>query len=67
MATKKNQSLSRMLKINNDYEAFCMDEVGLYLYMKWEVSEKTYNEKWKEQSETLGKKIDRTKGKTKGK
>ena len=44
-----------------------MDEVALYLYMKWEASEKTYSEKWKEQSETLFSKIDSAKKKPKTK
>ncbi len=42
-----------------------MDEVALYLFIKWEKSEKTYNEKWKEQSMSLTKKIDKTKKKAK--
>ena len=64
---KRNQSLSRILKINDDYEAFCIDEVALYLYIKWEAGEKTHIEKWKEQSETLFNKMDSTKKKPKTK
>ena len=67
IAIKRNQSLSKILKINDEYEAFCIDEVALYLCMRWEASDKTYIEKWKEQSETLFNKIDSTKKKSKTK
>ena len=40
-----------------------MDEVSLYLFMKWEKSEQTWLEKWKGQSTTFTKKVDRTRQK----
>jgi len=67
IAIKRNQNLSKLLKIDGEYEAFCMDEVALYLYMKWETSEKTYIEKWKEQSKSFTGRIDKTKKKPKTK
>ena len=46
-----------MLGIKNEYADFCVDETAVYLYLKWEASEKSYNENWKEQSENLDRKI----------
>ncbi len=63
VAIKRKQPLSQLLKIKNDYEAFCIDEVGLYLYVKWKAGEKTYNENWKDQSMSLTSRMDKTMGK----
>jgi len=42
-----------MLKIKNDYEAFCVDEASLYVYQKWLAGEKTYIEKVMKQNRGL--------------
>ena len=39
-----------MLKIEDDYVSFCVNEASLYVYMKWKAGEKTYREKLFEQN-----------------
>ena len=43
MAKESNVRLSEYLGIDEDYPAFCMDEVGVYLYHK--AGEETVREK----------------------
>ena len=52
-----------MLKVKNEYAAFCLDETAVYFYLKWEASEKSYNELWKEQSKSLNRIIDKKESK----
>ena len=56
-----------MLKVKNEYAAFCLDETAVYFYLKWEANEKSYNEGWKAQSKMFDRKIDKQKKSKKGK
>lgn len=55
MLGETKQKVSEMLKVKNDYEAFCLDEASLYVYMKWQAGEKTYREKLFEQNKEFQK------------
>ena len=51
VAKENNKKLSEYLHIEDDYAAFCMDEVGTYLYHK--AGEETIREKIIKQNKGL--------------
>ena len=53
MLNKTKRLVSKQLKLKNDYEAFCVDEAALYVYMKWKAGEHTYIEKVMAQNKGL--------------
>ena len=59
MARENNEKLSDLFEIDDSYTAFCLNELGLYLYQKR--GEKTYIEKIIEQNEINMKISDRMK------
>lgn len=60
MAKESNQRLSDLLGINDEYVAFCLNELGLMLATTWR-NEKTYIEKIIEQNKGLSSLADRLK------
>jgi len=60
VAKESNQRLSDLLGINDEYVAFCLNELGLMLATTWR-NEKTYIEKIIEQNKGLSSLADRLK------
>jgi len=60
VAKESGNSLSKMLKIEDDYLAFCVDELGVYLSTVWR-DEKPYRQKVIEQNKMLMSKADKLK------
>jgi hypothetical protein len=60
IAKESGNSLSKMLKVEDDYLAFCVDELGVYLATVWR-DEKPYKQKVIEQNKMLMSKADKLK------
>ena len=60
VAKESGNSLSKMLKIEDDYLAFCVDELSVYLSTVWR-DEKPYRQKVIEQNKMLMSKADKLK------
>ena len=44
LANQTNRPLSQILKIKNDYLAFCIDETSHYVYLKWKSNAKNQDD-----------------------
>ena len=63
VAKENNQKLSDLLGIKGEYEAFCVNELGLLLATTWR-NEKPYTQKVIEQNRGLMAKADKLKSNT---